>query len=305
MTSIKYILLLFLISGILFSCGTGTVEVENKSYEPRIVIEGYLEANSNSMSVRLTRNFHLDTDLTKTNVLLNPDETEVFVTCLDDDKIYELTFTKKQSQDLLDYVWSYQAADFLVENNKTYKLDVSTTIDGKRLYASSQTTVPASGYRITDLNTDILPYRQYDEHGHLQQFEVSFDLSPDVHLYVAAIRALNPTVETFIYDNPYEDVEPEDVDVDDQRLNYEVIFNIDERPGKTTMGIEWDNFQFYDDYKVYIYAADQNYREFSASYGSVQELDGNFHEAVFNIDGDGIGVFGSIITDSVSCRVIK
>ncbi len=33
-------------------------------------------------------------------------------------------------------------------------------------------------------------------------------------------------------------------------------------------------------------------------------MDGNFHEAKFNIDGDGIGVFGSVIADTVYVDVV-
>ena len=37
----------------------------------------------------------------------------------------------------------------------------------------------------------------------------------------------------------------------------------------------------------------------------VQEIDGNFHEPVFHIDGDGIGVFGSAVTDTVYFSVTQ
>jgi hypothetical protein len=71
------------------------------------------------------------------------------------------------------------------------------------------------------------------------------------------------------------------------------------------MTLGWQDFRFYDDYEIIMYAADKNYKDFFITYQNVVELDGNFHEPKFNIEGDGIGVFGSIIADTVSCRVIR
>jgi len=71
------------------------------------------------------------------------------------------------------------------------------------------------------------------------------------------------------------------------------------------MTLGWQDFRFYDDYEIIMYAADKNYKDFHITYRNVMELDGNFHEPKFNIEGDGIGVFGSIIADTVRCRVIQ
>jgi hypothetical protein len=54
-----------------------------------------------------------------------------------------------------------------------------------------------------------------------------------------------------------------------------------------------------------VYAADENYRLFSLSYKNVQEFDGNFHEPKVTLQGDGIGVFASMIADTVYFKVNK
>ena len=41
------------------------------------------------------------------------------------------------------------------------------------------------------------------------------------------------------------------------------------------------------------------------TYKNVQEFDGNFHEPRINIQGDGIGIFGSAIADTVFLKVKK
>ena len=63
-------------------------------------------------------------------------------------------------------------------------------------------------------------------------------------------------------------------------------------------------FWFYTEYRLTTMACDVNYKEFLQTYNDVQEEDGNFHEAKFNIEGDGIGVFGSVVLDTVTVNVI-
>ncbi len=305
MKQFKYILPLVSLLWLMASCGEGTVDVQNESYEQRLVIEGYLIANTNFIKVNLTRNFKLDTDLSRMNLLPDPEKTEAYVTCLDDGRIYELSLVVVEHPGWTEAYWGYQGDDLKIGTGKTYKLDVNAEVDGKRLQASSQTTVPMAGFEITKQNYDSLLYRQKDNNGNLRNFELTFDMSPGVHLYVAAVQALNPSLENFIYDNPYEEYKPEDIEIVDFAYEYDVFFNLDEQYGESTIAIQWDEFWFYDDYQIILYGTDQNYREFSASHHDVQEMDGNFHEAVFNIDGDGIGVFGSIIADTVYCKVLE
>ena len=60
---------------------------------------------------------------------------------------------------------------------------------------------------------------------------------------------------------------------------------------------------FYSEYEITVYAADRNYSSFLQTFDEVQEEDGNFHEPVFSIEGEGIGVFGSYIRDRVVVSV--
>lgn len=41
------------------------------------------------------------------------------------------------------------------------------------------------------------------------------------------------------------------------------------------------------------------------TFDEVQEDDGNFHEPLFDIEGDGIGVFGSVVADSIKVEVLQ
>ena len=71
------------------------------------------------------------------------------------------------------------------------------------------------------------------------------------------------------------------------------------------MNLPWYTFNFYDHYRIIVYASDDNYKDFFMTYQQVMEMDGNFHEAKFNIEGDGIGVFGSVIADTVYVDVVR
>ncbi|MBN2425588.1 MAG: DUF4249 family protein [Calditrichaceae bacterium] len=301
----KSILMLITAAWIMSSCGEASVDVKNESYEPRIVIEGFLIAGQRNVKMLFTKNFRVDEGFTNLDIFLDLETTEASVTCLDDGKVYELSFIVVQERDeVKEAYWGYQGSDFLVEPGKTYQLNVSAVVEGQNLSASSITKVPPAGFKITHFNHDSLVYWQKDENGNVLNFEITFDLSADTDFYMAAIQALNPTLKTFIYDNPYGDVEEEDIDLDDDAYKNAAAFNLDPSIGYGKLKLEWYDFSFYDDYRIVMFATDQNYREFLVSFSNVMEIDGNFHEAKFNIEGQGIGIFGSMIADTVYCKVL-
>ena len=71
------------------------------------------------------------------------------------------------------------------------------------------------------------------------------------------------------------------------------------------MKIFWFDLWFYGSYEVIVYAADKNFIDFLRTFDEVQADDGNFNEPAFNIEGDGIGVFGSAIADTVRIVVLR
>ena len=303
MKSVKILSGILMLATIIGSCGDATMEPQNESYEPRIVIEGYLHAGENIERIQITRNFPVNADLSKLSLLPEPEETMVKVTDLESNISYHLEFEQDDSNALEDYYWTYKGDDFVVENGNSYQLDVTTIIDDKSLHASSVTTVPEKGFEVVSINQNSLTYRDQDLNGALQHFEVQINRSRGTSFYAAAIEALNPEIESFIYDNPYEDIKPEDVDLIDDALSYEVIHHTPETTGASMIIFGWHNFRFYDMYRIIIYAADENYKDYLMTYRNVMEMNGNFHEPKFNIEGDGIGIFASFDADTVYCVV--
>ena len=303
----KMIVSMMIISIIIFinACGKATVEPQNSSYEPRLVIEGFLQANQTADRIYITKNFTADTDLNHYNLIPDPAETRVILTDLSTANSYELTFHIAESKDINGVYWRYEGTDLIIQPGKTYELAVSAKFEDQYLNATARTTVPNDGFMIHTINYQQLSYRQKREDGSLINFEITYQRSPGTNFYVAAIQALNPQLESFIYDNPYHEIKPEDVNLVDDAYNLELAHHTLTTAGVSVISLGWNEFQFYDEYRIILYAADKNYKDFLISYGNVMEMDGNFHEAKFNIEGDGIGVFGSIIADTVMCRVMK
>jgi hypothetical protein len=303
MKSIITLVTILILANIITGCGDATMEPTHESYEPRIVIEGYLHAGKNIDRIYISQNFPVDADLTKLNILPDPDKTIVQITDLESDEIYPLEYHTSENGDWNDYYWTCRESDFVVGYGKSYQIDVWSQIEGKDLHASSVTTVPEKGFEIISINYNSLKYRQQEENGTLQQFEFEFNRSFGSTFYTATIEALNPTLESFIYDNPYEEKEPEDVDLVDDAITYSVIHHAPEVSGMSEKSLGWEVFKFYDQYRIIFFAADDNYKDYLITHNDVMEMNGNFHEAKFNIEGDGIGVFASIITDTVFVEV--
>jgi hypothetical protein len=300
----KVLLGILMITGLIAGCGDATMDPQHESYEPRIVIEGYLHAGETIDRIYISRNFPVDADLTRLSVLPDPDKTVVKITDLGSNQEFQLVYHEAEDDDWNDYYWTYNGSDFVTENGNSYKLDVWSVIDGRQLHASSITTVPEKGFEILSINYNSLRYRENGKDG-LKNFVIQFNRSAGSSFYTAAIEALNPSLESFIYDNPYEEVKPEDVDLVEDALTYSVVHHAPEVSGTTDKGLGWEVFRFYDQYRIILYAADKNYKDYLMTHNNVMEMNGNFHEAKFNIDGDGVGVFGSIITDSVYVEVTR
>jgi len=290
---------------ILLSCGKGTVDVTNESYEPKIAIEGFLIPHNKVEKIRISRNFRINANLDRMILIPDVSRTSVTITDLQNDKSYPLTFHIADDDKLENYYWEYNENDLVIDYGKSYRLDVSAVIEGKTLHATSTTTVPEKGLKISNLNYPELAYRQHNGEGALQEFELTIDRSPGTQFYLITMNALEASVDNFIYDNPFFKVEPEDIedDIGDFRFQYNWLQDAPTTAGHSIIELYWILFWFYSEYEIMVFAADKNYREFLQTYNDVQEEDGNFHEAKFNIDGDGIGVFGSVVTDTVYIKI--
>lgn len=277
----------------LTSCGKGTVEIDENQYEAKIAIEAILIPNQPVKRIFISRNFRVNQNLQRTTIFLP--NADVVLTDVANDAIYTLQYDP-------DSLWYYYPGnDLTIGYEQTYRLNVTATIEGKRLQASASTTTPKAGLEIVSVNHDTLSYFQRNANDELLFFELAIQRSPGTDFYLQTTTALDATVESYVYDNPYEDLDEEDVrdDLNDLLYEWEWIQNTPLTPGVTNMEIFWFDLWFYGRYEIVVYAADPNYQDFIRTYNNVQDDDGNFHAPVFHIEGDGIGVFGSAVADTV------
>ncbi|MFQ5584215.1 MAG: hypothetical protein ACE5GL_07255 [Calditrichia bacterium] len=281
------------------SCGEGKISVDPEQYKPKIAIEGILIPHQKVDRIFIWRNFPVDDNLQRMELALS--DANVTITDIANDISYTLTYNPDFA------FFQYNRPDLVIDYGKNYKLEVSAKIDGENLTASSITTVPEAGMEILSVNFDSLTYRSRDAIGNIINFNLQIERSPGTGFYLATILALDADPATFIYDNPFTDETPEDVasDLDDYRYNYTWIQDTPLTPGTSALELFWFDFWFIGRYEVIVFAADKNYQDFLKTYNDVQEIDGNYHEPVFHIDGDGIGVFGSALVDTVYLNVIQ
>ena len=105
----------------------------------------------------------------------------------------------------------------------------------------------------------------------------------------------------------FTDLTPKEVgeDIQDYNFDYGWIQNTPAEPGQSTIQTFWFILWFYSRYEIVVYAVDENYQHFLQTYDEVQEADGNFHEPEFAIEGDGIGVFGAMVPDTMYVEVVR
>ena len=139
---ISQILFPALLMVILVSCGKGIVEVDNESFEYKIVVEGFLEPGRKVSKIRVNRNFRINEDLSRASLIPDVQKTSVKITDLESNYTYDLVFFDAGTNRLEDYYWEYNGNDLVIDYGKSYRLDVSAVVNRKALTASSTTTVP-------------------------------------------------------------------------------------------------------------------------------------------------------------------
>lgn len=274
---------------ILIGCGDPAVDVSDVEYKPKITVEGYVYPGEQIKDIYLTRNYRLGVAIDTTEVFLLPADNEVAATV----NGVPLQFDP--------VTFSYYA-NLMGDYNTSYELRVSAKIDGQVIQTSTVTTTPSSGFHILNNNLGNLTYQE-------DEVNIEFTPSPGTDFYAFSIRADSTSLENFIYDNPYiPNIDKDELaeDYKDYGYEYDLLINID---SYSNVPIEYEvsglNTWFYSSYTVYVYAGDKNFKDYMLTARNVQQTDGNFVEPEFHFTGDGIGVFGSAIRDTVTFNLLK
>ena len=299
----KYIRISFIIAliALIAGCGDVTVNVDN-DYEPKIVVDGYIFPGQPVREIRLTRNYALNEDIALDEYVLT--DATVTLTDVASGQTVPLQFSEDTEN------FGYDGPDdFIIQPGKSYKLYAEAVVSGKPLWTSSTTTVPEAGFAINRAASNLAPmtYRQNDEHGELMRREIVFERSPSITQYPASIIALDASESTFITENAFGF--PEDQLFEDNNfelLKYQNMWYEEQKgAGQSGIDIEWFSIWFYGRYRLILYAADQNFTDYFITHQQIQDIDGNLWEPVFHFEGDGIGVFGSAIADTVYFEITR
>jgi hypothetical protein len=296
------IVIAFFVSLLFCSCGEGVIVFGFEVYIPKIVVEGYLQFINKVSDIIIGRNFPINGAILLDYFIA---DAKAKITDLETGEQYQLSYNRFSRS------YAYTGNDLVIGYNKSYELEVEANIDGKTLFTKSVTTTPQEGFRV---NRDLsvlgeMRYNQKDEFGKTQYFNLVFDPSPGTGLYVLSINALEVSLSNYIYDNIYSGFS------DSIRLTYRSVADFKEQSAyqlninSQTLGhnfkIEWDKFWFYSNFEIILLACDKNFKEYFLTIDRLMEVDGNYHEPLLNFEGDGLGVFGSYIADTLYCRVIK
>lgn len=288
MKFIKY-LLIVIYASVFYSCGDPSVEIEEVKYEPKITVEGYLYPGETVNNIKLLRNFPLETTIDSLNLFLTPSFNSLSASI----NGVQLKYNEAGRY--------YYNENMLIENDKLYKLEVSAEIDGIYLYTESETTTPKSGFQVLEKELGSVKYLT-------ERATISFVPAPGTGFYAFSVRAENATLDNFIYDNPFiPNLKREDIEEEFDNFLYQLnlIININsENGGVTDYEIRELDTWFYTNYKVIVYGGDKNFKNYLLTVNRVQQPDGNFIEPAFNFKGDGIGIFGSAVKDTVSFNLV-
>jgi len=281
---------------VMLSCGEGVISLDNSTYQPKIVIEGTLIPGANAQ-IKLRRNFPLETSAPPSSVILQNAQAQITDS---EGGIFPLQFNAGNNY--------YESKTIQIEHEKTYTLQVDAVIDGRQLSAKSTTLTPKAGLQILvdQSNLGRKVYRQLKPNGRLDNFSVTFERSPATDYYVISMTALDANQETFIYDNAFGDLDTSQVveQFDQLRLTWNWLMGQSLSAGQSQIEIYSFMTWFYGRYRVILYGGDKNFRDFFSTYGQIQELDGNFHEPKFHIEGEGIGLFGSAVIDTAFFEIL-
>jgi hypothetical protein len=295
--------IVFFVTLLFFSCGEGIIDLGSAVYTPKIVVEGYLQPNKKVRGIIISRNFPLNGEISVFNYFI-PDA-KAKITDLEMGKQYQLSYNNFTTS------YEYSGNDLIIEYNRSYKLEIEANIDGKTLYVQSITTTPQKGFRV-DRNLSLLgemTYNQKDEFDNTKYFNLVFDPSPGTDFYMLRVTALEPSVKNFIIYDGLDFLGFSDAEIQERLKNFRQRSIFQLNINSYTLGhnfkIDWENFWFYTDFEVILLACDKNFKEYFLTIDKLSEIDGSYREPLLNFEGDGVGVFGSYIAETLYCRVMK
>ena len=110
---------------LLWGCGKTSVTIDERTYEPKIVIIGYLYPERPISNIQITRNFPVGTTIDKNQITLS--DANVILTDIASNAGYELTYNP------VTFAFEYTEDDLEIDYGKSYRLAGNSIITKKSL----------------------------------------------------------------------------------------------------------------------------------------------------------------------------
>ena len=291
----KYPILTLLILGLIV---TGCDPYGSDEYQEYVVLESYIVADRPLPVVRLSKTLPSDEEYSFQNAALSG--ANVLITLLDENGDDAVSFNYMQRSQSFNGIYVPTNQEHMVIPRRTYRIDIDFNNRDDELTA--HTTVPDQISIINEIPERI-------EYRGDQQLEIV--LSP-----TERTEAQNRYVFNAIKENPREDLltpfylasvadgnsDPEDFANNSSGLINEGNFDIDDE-GTTTLLFPWIGVAFFEENLIVINSVDSEMGEFLRSQnvqlGGSTLPPGEIPNVRYNVEG-GIGIFGSIASDTVS-----
>lgn len=291
----KYpVFILFIFGLIVAGCDPNSQD----EYEEYVVLESYIVADRSLPVVRLSRTLPIDEEYSFQNAALSG--ANVLVTLLDEDGNDVESFPYIERSESFSGIYTPINQEHQVIPRRTYRVDVNFNNRDDELTA--RTTVPDQISIINEIPETI-------EYRGDQQLEIVLSATERT-------EAQNRYVFNAIKENPREDLltpfyrasvvdgdsNPEDFANNSSGLINEGNFDIDDE-GTTTLLFPWIGVAFFEENLIVINSVDSEMGEFLRSQnvqlGGSTLPPGEIPNVRYNVEG-GIGIFGSIASDTVS-----
>lgn len=275
-------------------------QYDQDTYEEYVVVESYAVANEPLPDVFVRSTARADQEYNASELVL--DDADVQVVLLDESGSDEQVFG---------YIYSREKGKYIPQNQehrvlptRTYRLDVS--FDDRAEIIQSATTIPDDFEVINEI-----PETVVYQAGQLEIVLSETEKTQPQNIFVFTAIALHARLDnmTPFY---FASLDEDGVEVSDFEVNSSGLINEDNftrnDDGTITLKYPWLGIAFYGETRFVTQSVDKNIadlvRSQNVQLGGSTLSPGEIPNLIYNVEG-GIGVFGSLASDTVSTIILK
>jgi archaellum component FlaG (FlaF/FlaG flagellin family) len=287
---------------ILLLASSGCESYPQDDYEELVVVEAYAIANSILPVVRVRTTTPADQFYDEAESAISGANVQLVLLdeSGDDKEIFEYRFSTANGGLYLPVNHTHR-----VLPNRTYRLDIDFNDRSEVIRAT--TTIPDQFEIISDVGETVV----YQSENQLEITISETKKREDQQVYVFSTIASDPVVEnlTPFYRANYDN---DNIEIDDVIINSSGLINegnFDRNPdGTITLRFPWIGVAFYGENQIVTALVDKNLvqlvRSQEVQLGGSTLSPGEIPNLTYNIEG-GIGIFGSISTDTVTTNFVR